>query len=182
MSLLDIIFVPFNYFLDFRFQSFDCLRPNLMNFILFPFLFPDFFTCLPRLFIFAQLHLKLLILPFLLFLHLSSLFLHLIKHLFNLCAQAFFIIKEVFNHPNLFLNSYCHFTFDLFRCFVALLFCKIYTLTELISFFLSKFFNHIKSFCLFFFLQLKFNHTFPHFGISFPGVTISVINLRLTAV
>lgn len=76
VSLFDIVFVPFNNFLYLWLQSFDRLCPNLMNFILFPFLLPDFFTCLPSLFIFAQFHLKPFILPFLLFFHLSSLFLH----------------------------------------------------------------------------------------------------------
>lgn len=84
VSLPDILFVPFNNFLDLWLQTLDRLRPNFMNFVLFPFLLSDFFTCLPSLFIFAQFYLKSLILPFLLFFHLSSLFLHRIKHFFNL--------------------------------------------------------------------------------------------------
>ena len=57
VSFPKFFFVSLDNFLNFRFDTFDSLGPNFVNFLFFPFFFADLLAGLPGFFIFAKFYL-----------------------------------------------------------------------------------------------------------------------------
>jgi hypothetical protein len=148
MSLPKLIFVTLYDALDFGFQSFDRLSPDLSDFFLLPLLTAHLISSLPSILVLLELHFEVVMINLALLFDLMVLVLHFGYDFFYFMSQHLFIRQEVFDHSHLLLDALSHVSLDLISLLGTCLLGLLDTTVECLTLFLSQLVDQFKSFSL----------------------------------
>jgi hypothetical protein len=141
VGLAEFILVAFDESLDFWFEAFHSLRPNIVNALILPFLAAHFLTRQPCILIFLELNLIALLHKFLLLGQVSILVLLIREEFLDPSCERIFVFKQLFNHGDLLLHSHRVFFLCLLNSALRLLLKVFEFIVQGCSFLLPNFLN-----------------------------------------